>query len=275
VETTNDELARLDADILRCRHRILSLIQELDDLKTANLVERTHIDAIALNQNVLKHDMTTLKQQTENYNEIITQEPNGTTVWKVTNVQEKAQDAQSERQTSIYSPHFYTSNAGYKLCARLYLNGDGSARGSHISIFLVILRGPYDKLLTWPFSYRVSFCLYDQRTMIETNGVTQPKHIIESFRPDTNSISFQRPASAINIASGIPKFLSLAEFNRPVNENLYIINDTIYIKILIDFIGLSRSILPFIFNINIAFPAHIQQKLISEEIKRRQEQNNN
>jgi hypothetical protein len=33
--------------------------------------------------------------------------------------------------------------------------------------------------------------------------------------------------------------------------------------------------LPFIFNINIAFPLHIQQKLISDEMKRLEEQNNN
>jgi len=133
----------------------------------------------------------------------------------------KMYDAQSERQTSVYSPPFYTSTCGYKVSVRLYLNGDGSARGSHISIFLVILRGQYDSLLQWPFSYRVSFCLCDQKTMIETNGTTQPKHIIESFRPDTNSISFQRPCSSMNIASGIPKILFFTRI-RSTNKQEFI-----------------------------------------------------
>ncbi len=109
--------------------------------------------------------------------------------------------------------------------------------------------------------------------MIEKNGTIPPKHIIESFRPDTNSISFQRPCSSMNIASGIPRFCSLNELSELTNENLYVVNDTMYIKTFIDFIGMPRSILPFIFNINPAFPLHIQQKLISDEIKRREEQN--
>lgn len=275
IETNHDELVQLDDELFRCGNQILTLPEQLNDIQTEISLQKAHIDAISLNQNVLKQYVLTLKQDIENKDEIIKQEPDGTMVWRITNIREKIYDAQSERTTSVYSPAFYTSISGYRICVRLYLNGDGSARGSFISIFLVILRGPYDNLLQWPFSYRVSFCLCDQRTMIEKNGTVQPKHIIESFRPDVNSVSFQRPCSAMNIASGIPKFFALSEFNQPTNENLYIVDDTIYIKTLIDFIGMPRSILPFIFNINIALPAHIQHKLILDEIKRREEQNTN
>ena len=85
----------------------------------------------------------------------------------------------------------------------------------------------------------------------------------------------QRPCSPMNITAGIPKFFSLSEFNQTTNENVYIINDTIYRKSLLDFIGMPRSMLPFIFNINISFPVHIQHKLILHEIKRHEEQNTN
>lgn len=275
IDTNQDKLAQLDNEILRYRNQTLNFSAQLDNIQTELSLEEAHINAISLNENVLKQNMAALQQQIEGTDYKIKSEPDGTMVWKITNVQEKTIDAQSERQTSIYSPPFYTSNSGYKLCVRLYLNGDGSSRGTHTSIFLVILRGPYDSLLKWPFSDRVSFCLIDQRTMMGQNGTVKPKHIIESFRPDINSISFQRPCSAMNIASGIPKFVSLNELNQPANENLYIINDTMYIKTFVDFIGLSRSILPFIFNINIAFPAHIQHKLISDEIERREKQNDN
>lgn len=271
IETSYNELDRFSTFSLQYYNQSLALTQELNNIQKASSLETSHIDAISLNQNVLTQDITTFKQQIENVNQAVTYEPDGTMVWRITNVREKMYDAQSERQTSVYSYPFYTSICGYKLSVRLYLNGDGSARGSHISIFLVILRGPFDALLKWPFSYRVSFCLCDQRTTI---GTTQPKHIIESFRPDINSISFQRPRSAMNIASGIPKFCSLDELNRPENENLYVINDTIFIRTLIDFIGVPRSMLSFIFNVNIALPVNIQQKLIEEElIRRRQEQN--
>ncbi|CAF1327854.1 unnamed protein product [Rotaria sordida] len=215
-----------------------------------------------------------MKQQVEYENQVTKHHIlDGTVIWKIVNVREKIYDAQSERQTSIYSPAFYTSTTGYKLCIRLYLNGDGTTRGTHISIFLVVLRDQYDALLQWPFSYRVSFCLVDQRTMLESGEIKQTKHIIESFRPDTRSISFQRPCSSMNIASGIPKFVSLVDFNQPLETNRYIINDTIFIKVLIDFIGIPKSMIYFIFNLNCGLPIHIQQKLIDEEMERRKAQN--
>lgn len=272
LDEIHDQLVAIDAQTLRCQYQYSNLLEQQVNTQNESLLQKSGLNTISINQNVLRQDMRSLKQEVEDVNETISLEPDGTIVWKIGNVQEKTYDAQSERQTSIYSSPFYTSPQGYKLCLRLYLNGDGSARGSHISIFLVILRGFFDALLKWPFSYRVSFCLCDQRTMIETNGEREPKHIVESFRPDTNSVSFQRPCSAMNIASGIPKFYPLTEFHKPANENLYVVNDTIFIKAFVDFEGLHRSIIPFIFNLNIGFPAHIRQKLISEEIKRQQEQ---
>ncbi|XP_070563454.1 TNF receptor-associated factor 2-like [Ptychodera flava] len=47
----------------------------------------------------------------------------GILVWNVSDIRKKRQDAISGRTTSIYSPCFFTSRYGYKMCARLYLNG--------------------------------------------------------------------------------------------------------------------------------------------------------
>ena len=44
---------------------------------------------------------------------------NGVSVWKISNFAKKKQDAMNGTQTSIYSPCFYTSRFGYKMCARL------------------------------------------------------------------------------------------------------------------------------------------------------------
>ena len=50
---------------------------------------------------------------------------------------------------------FYTAKYGYKLCLRLYLNGDGTGKRTHLSLFIVIMRGEYDALLSWPFRNKV------------------------------------------------------------------------------------------------------------------------
>lgn len=50
---------------------------------------------------------------------------------------------------------FYTARYGFKVCMRLYLNGDGVGKGTHISLFFVIMKGEYDLLLSWPFKHKV------------------------------------------------------------------------------------------------------------------------
>jgi len=44
------------------------------------------------------------------------------------------------------------------MCARLYLNGDGMGKGTHVSLFFVVMRGAYDALLKWPFRQKVCLC---------------------------------------------------------------------------------------------------------------------
>ena len=56
---------------------------------------------------------------------------------------------------SLYSQPFYTDRYGYKMCGRVYLNGDGMGKGTHLSLFFVLMRGEYDALLEWPFRQKV------------------------------------------------------------------------------------------------------------------------
>lgn len=42
------------------------------------------------------------------------------------------------------------------MCLRVYLNGDGTGRGTHLSLFFVVMKGPNDALLRWPFNQKVS-----------------------------------------------------------------------------------------------------------------------
>ena len=145
----------------------------------------------------------------------------GTLLWKVSDFARRKSDAQTGRQTSFYSPCFYTSRYGYKMCARLYLNGDGMGRGTHISLFFVVMRGEFDALLRWPFRQKVTLILWDQDNV---------EHVIDAFRPDHNSSSFQRPRREMNVASGCPLFCPLSE----VNNHAYVRDDTMFVKIIID-----------------------------------------
>ena len=145
----------------------------------------------------------------------------GTLMWKISNFAQQRQDAVSGRRTSFYSPSFYTSRYGYKMCARIYLNGDGMGRATHILLFFVLMRSEYDALLRWPFRQKVTMVILDQDNV---------EHVIDAFRPDPNSPSFQRPRREINIASGCPLFCPLTELEKHGYER----DDVMFVKVIVD-----------------------------------------
>ncbi|KAM6169817.1 TNF receptor-associated factor 2 [Rhynchocyon petersi] len=150
----------------------------------------------------------------------------GVLIWKITDFARKRQEAVAGRAPAIFSPAFYTSRYGYKMCLRVYLNGDGTGRGTHLSLFFVVMRGPHDALLRWPFNQKVTLMLLDQNNR---------EHVIDAFRPDITSSSFQRPVSEMNIASGCPLFCPVSKMEA---KNSYVRNDAIFIKAIVDLTGL-------------------------------------
>ncbi|XP_030053217.1 TNF receptor-associated factor 2 [Microcaecilia unicolor] len=153
---------------------------------------------------------------------------NGILVWKIENISGQLRAAKVEQRTSFYSPVFSTHPFGYHLCCRIYPNGDGSGRGSHLSLFLAIVKGDYDDILPWPFRQKVTLMLVDQ------SG--QQKHFRETFIPDTLSASFHKPKTHMNVASGSPQFIKHSLLLGTVSP--YLKNNAIYIKVIVDSTGL-------------------------------------
>ncbi|CAF1145246.1 unnamed protein product [Didymodactylos carnosus] len=247
----NNELIPITDLLNKCQ-------QEINQSRQTILANNSSINSVQLNQDVLQQEAIYLKEGMEN---IASASYDGTYLWKVKNVAELMRYAQSEQQTSVYSTPFYSSRNGYKMCMRLYLNGDGNARRTHLSLFFVVMRGEYDAILKWPFSYKITFCLFDQ------SG--QQRHIIDSFRPNIESNSFQQPQMDMNIASGISKFFPLTMLQQ--DEHSYVKNDTIFIKCIVNFNDIPRPVFPYAFNLNPALPDHVIQSMIKAEIERRQE----
>ena len=161
-------------------------------------------------------DLRLLAVETNSYNGMI--------VFKINNFRRRLDEARTGRRVSLYSPTFYTNRHGYKVCLRVYLNGDGSGKGTHVSVFFTIMKGEFDSLLDWPFRAKVTFSILDQG---------YPRHNrVESFIPDQQSSSFQRPVNDMNIASGCPKMISHDElFSKAGN---YLRDDCLYIKAAVD-----------------------------------------
>ena len=65
--------------------------------------------------------------------------------------------------TSWRSPPFYSHIGGYKMCLKVYANGYGDGKGTHVSVFIFLMRGEYDDKLKWPFRADVSLLMLNQR----------------------------------------------------------------------------------------------------------------
>ena len=122
--------------------------------------------------------------------------------WRIPEISRRIQDAVNDHIKSIYSPPFYIAHKGYRMCIRAYLNGDGVGKGTHLSVFCVIMCSVLDSELQWPFQQIVSLILINQKDPRES--------IVQTFKPDPASSSFQRPRQNMNIASGFPTFAPLS-----------------------------------------------------------------
>ncbi|CAF1436781.1 unnamed protein product [Adineta steineri] len=233
-----------------------SIADDLQQIKLSIQEETAFVEEIDDDLHISSRNLASPE---ENIKDIQCVSYDGTFIWKITSFNEKMINAQCERQTSIDSPAFHSSPFGYKMCVRLYPNGDGNARRTHMSLFFVLMRGPNDAILKFPFNFKVTFCLYDQ--------TPQKQHIIDSFRPDIKSNSFQRPRSEMNIASGIPKFSPLTMLQQEGNP--YVRDDTMFIKIMVDFGDMPKTLLPYALSLDPGLPMHVQHSMVEEEQNKR------
>ena len=256
MECLHDDSIRMQTDIFKTESAISEQGTQMEQIQ--NSVEETNkiVQASQMNMNILEAEFEELKQKVAELQSQLSND--GSYIWKITGVAKKLKDAMTEKQISIYSPPFYSSSTGYKMCMRLYLHGDGHARRTHASLFFVIMRGNYDNILQWPFNHKITFCLYDQ------SG--KQNHIIDSFIPNINSNSFKQPCSNMNIASGIPKFCKLETIQQ--DNSPYIRDDCMFIRCMVNFASTPKTLIPFVCNINPGLPVLNQRTIIRTEIDR-------
>ena len=83
-------------------------------------------------------------------------------IWKMDDFARKREQALREDRTHWTSPPFYVDRCGYRLQTVAFPNGHGPFRGTHLSIFVALVRGDYDAFLPWPFPFAVQLAVLDQ-----------------------------------------------------------------------------------------------------------------
>ena len=105
----------------------------------------------------------------------------------------------------------------YHFCIRVYPDGDGMGRNTHLSVFFAIVKGEHDDTLQWPFRATIQMSLL--------NGLGE---VIcsDKMKTDSRSICYIKPENGCNIGSGFPKFIHLRKLECLLLAN----DDTLIIK---------------------------------------------
>ncbi len=75
----------------------------------------------------------------------------------------KVQNYQMLRKSDTkYQYPFFSAPYGYNMGILVFCNGYGNGTGSHVSVGIELMEGPYDKVLSWPFQGTVKIELLNQ-----------------------------------------------------------------------------------------------------------------
>ena len=117
---------------------------------------------------------------------------------------------------------FYTGPDGYKLLLSVRANGAGSSKGIHVSVFVCLMKGEYDDILTWPFKCDITIRLLNWR---EDKG-----HVEKILKiDDRDDIKYRKRITEgeTGIAIGIGKFTSHSDLYYNITNNTEYINNDI------------------------------------------------
>ena len=140
--------------------------------------------------------------------------------WRIDGFSEVLRKAKSGEETIIESSPFY--RYGYKCKININPNGLYSGENTHLSVYLVIMKGEYDATLTWPFYKKFTFTLIDQQ-----ENEHNRENIVGTFITEPEHRSYARPVDEENIGKGCAEFVS----HEKLQKRRYIVDDTIFVQV--------------------------------------------
>ena len=129
----------------------------------------------------------------------------------------------------FYSPSFYTSPDGYKMCVRVDANGLGDGKGTHVSVFAYLMKGDNDNSLTWPFTGTVTFELLNQLEdrYHHRNSFTFPAY--------NDNVSRAVVSGERGVGWGYPKFISHTDLEHEPDKNCqYLKDDAVILRVFVE-----------------------------------------
>ena len=126
-------------------------------------------------------------------------------------------------------PSFYTSPQGYHMKIVVVPNGYDVGKGTHISVYAMVLDGEYDDDITWPFQGNINFGLLNQ--------LENKNHFIRKVLPGRpgNEDHYDKYMRRGGGGLGIGTFIRHSQLGHNPDKNTqYLKDDTLYFRVSAD-----------------------------------------
>ena len=115
-----------------------------------------------------------------------------------------------ENETAIFTDAVYSYSQERIVGIRIYPQGVGSGRGTHVALFIHMIKGDFDNSLVWPFRGTVTISVLDQSCSGDQSDISR----IIQVKP--NLTAFQQPREAIcRTGYGFKRFAPIEKFFGP------------------------------------------------------------
>ena len=112
-------------------------------------------------------------------------------------------DHKMKNEEKWQSPPFYSHLKGYKMCLYVVANGRGCFAGTHVSVYVILMKGKFDNQLKWPFRGEVEIQLLDHY-----QGDEQFKMKVDFASADIGPGNRVTEGELAQIKLGLPNFIS-------------------------------------------------------------------
>ena len=129
----------------------------------------------------------------------------------------------------VFSPAFYTSPGGYKMCISVFANGYKEGKGTNVSVFAYVMKGENDDHLPWPFTGTVTVELLNQ--LEDKNHHSKAVGFLPDIAPSQRVVSGERSSDGY----GKQYYISHSTIGYNIAKNCqYLKDDCLYFKIKVD-----------------------------------------
>jgi len=130
-------------------------------------------------------------------------------------------DDKKKSETNWSSHYFFTHEKGYKIKLNVFPAGRDSHKGTHVSVYLYLMKGPNDNDLTWPLKKRIQVKLLNQ--------VRDTQHHSHAF-----TISAARRNTVEDDKKQFwyaEKFVSQASLHQATADCKFLFNDCVFFEV--------------------------------------------